>query len=198
MGVHADAKLVRDIDSIQALQLTSHLMQGKDPEGEDLEGAPNFFMGATFNPFTDSIETEIQRIEQKRDSGAQFFQTQAVFDIHTFENFIDRISDLHVKFLVGIMPLRGPRNARFLNENVPGINIPDEHIKRLESAGKGLKEDEARNAMREEGLLIASETIRLILNIKDIAGLHIMAIGREENIPELVKRTGLSSRRRLE
>ena len=198
MGAHADAKLVFDMDSIQALQFTSHLMQGIDLEGEELQGTPQFYMGATFNPYVESIEKEILRTKQKKDAGAQFFQTQAVFDIEPLEIFIDHIRGLELKILVGIIPLRGPKNARFMNANVPGIKIPDEYIKRLESAGKGLKEDEELNAMREEGILIASETIKSIRKIKGIAGLHLMGLGREESIPDLIKLAGLSSRHKLE
>ena len=198
MGAHSKAKMVFDIDSIQALQLSSHLMQGTDFDGEELEGTPQFFMGATFNPYTDSIEMEICRARLKRDAGAQFFQTQAIFDTDMFESFMDSVSDLKLKVLAGILPLRGPLNARFMNKHVPGIKIPEEFIKRLESAGKGLKEDEARVAMREEGLLIASETIKEIRKIKGIHGLHLMGIGRAENIPELVKRAGLSPRHKME
>lgn len=197
MGAHSDAKLVFDMDSIQALRFTSHLMEGIDFDGEELQGKPEFFMGATFNPFAESIEMEILRTKQKKDAGAQFFQTQAVFDTLAFETFVDRIRDLELKILVGIIALRGPKNARFMNVNVPGIKIPEEYIKRLESAGKGLKDDEERDAMRNEGLLIASETIKVIRNIKGIAGLHLMGIGREESIPDLVKLAGLSSRRKL-
>jgi methylenetetrahydrofolate reductase (NADPH) len=198
MGPHSDAKLVFDIDSIQALQLASHIMKGTDFAGEELEGTPQFFMGATFNPYADSIETEVRRAEQKRDAGAQFFQTQAIFDIDRFEIFMDSIRDLELKVLVGIIPLRGPKNARFMNENIPGIKIPEEYIKRLEAAGKGLKDDAERDALREEGLVIASEIIKSIRKIKGISGLHLMGIGRKENIPELVNRTGLVQRPKME
>jgi 5,10-methylenetetrahydrofolate reductase len=194
MGYHSEAKLVFDIDSIQALQLSSHLMRGTALDGEELEGTPQFFMGSTFNPYADSIEFEIDRTEKKRNAGAQFFQTQAIFDVARLEAFMESVSDLKLKVLAGIMPLRGPLNARFMNKNIPGIKIPEEYFKRLESAGKGLKEDEARIAMREEGLLIASETIKEIRKIKGINGLHLMGIGRAESFPELIKLAGLSPR----
>ena len=198
MGPHSNAKLVFDIDSIQALQLASHIMKGTDFAGEELEGTPQFFTGATFNPYADSIETEVRRAEQKRDAGAQFFQTQAIFDIDRFEIFMDSIRDLELKVLAGIIPLRGPKNARFMNANIPGIKIPEEYIKRLEAAGKGLKEDAERDALREEGLLLASEIIKSIRKIKGVDGLHLMGIGKKENIPELVKRAGLSQRSKME
>ena len=198
MAPHSEAKLIFDIDSIQALQLSSHLMRGTHFDGEELEGVPNFFMGATFNPYADSIETELLRTEQKKDAGAQFFQTQAIFDTNRLEMFMELASDLKLKILAGIIPLRGPRNARFMNENIPGIKIPEEIIKRLEAAGKGLKDDAELEALREEGLLIASEMIKSIRKIKGISGVHLMGIGKKENIPELVMRAGLSPRPKLE
>ena len=198
VGSHSEAKMVFDIDSIQALQLSSHLMQGMNLDGEELEGTPQFFMGSTFNPYADSIETEIHRAEKKRDAGASFFQTQAIFDTDRLESFMDLARDLELKVLAGVIPLRGPKNARFMNANVPGIEIPEEYVRRLETAGKGLKEDAERNALREEGLLIALEIIKSIRKIKGIDGLHFMGKGWEESIPELVKRAGLPQRPKME
>ena len=198
MGPHPDAKMVFDIDSIQALELSSHLMRGTHFDGEEIEGTPQFFMGSTFNPYAESIETEVLRAEKKRDAGAQFFQTQAIFDIERLETFMDLASGLKLKVLAGIIPLRGPKNARFMNKNISGIKIPEEYIKRLEAAGKGLKDDAERDALREEGLVIASEIIKSIRKIKGISGLHLMGIGRKENIPELVNRAGLAQRPKME
>ena len=198
MGPHPDAKMVFDIDSIQALELSSHLMRGTHFDGEEIEGTPQFFMGSTFNPYAESIETEVLRTEKKKDAGAQFFQTQAIFDIERLETFMDLASGLKLKVLAGIIPLRGPKNARFMNKNIPGIKIPEEYIKRLEAAGKGLKDDAERDALREEGLVIASEIIKSIRKIKGISGLHLMGIGKKENIPELVNRAGLSQRPKME
>ncbi len=198
MGPHPDAKMVFDIDSIQALELSSHLMRGTHFDGEEIEGTPQFFMGSTFNPYAESIETEVLRTEKKKDAGAQFFQTQAIFDIERLETFMDLASGLKLKILAGIIPLRGPKNARFMNKNIPGIKIPEEYIKRLEAAGKGLKDDAERDALREEGLVIASEIIKSIRKIKGISGLHLMGIGKKENIPELVNRAGLSQRPKME
>jgi methylenetetrahydrofolate reductase (NADPH) len=195
---YSEAKMVFDIDSIEALQLSTRLMQGAHFDGEELEGTPNFFMGSTFNPYADSIETEILRTEKKRDAGAQFFQTQAIFDTDKLESFMDFARGLKMKVLAGIIPLRGPKNARFMNANIPGIKIPEEIIKRLEAAGKGLKDDAELEALREEGLLIALETIKSVMKIKGISGVHLMGIGKKENIPELVYRTGLYPRPKVE
>ena len=198
MGPYSDAKMVFDISSTEALQLTSKLMNGTHLDGDDVEGIPKFFMGSTFNPYAASIETEILRTEKKRDAGALYFQTQAIFDVEMLATFMDKVSDLKIKVIAGIIPLRGPRNARFMNANIPGIKIPEALIKRLEAAGKGLKDEAELEALREEGLVIATETIKSIRKIKGISGVHLMGIGKKENIPELVKRAGLSPRPKVE
>jgi methylenetetrahydrofolate reductase (NADPH) len=195
---YSKAKMVFDIDSIQALQLSGHLMRGTHFDGEELEGTPTFFMGATFNPYADSIDAEVLRTKKKKDAGAQFFQTQAIFDTEKLEEFMGLVSDMNLKVLAGIIPLRGPKNARFMNSQIPGIEIPEDYITRLETAGKGLKDEEQLEALREEGLLIASETIKTIRKIKGISGVHLMGFGKKENIPELVKRAGLSPKPRVE
>ena len=197
LGSHPEAKMVYDIDSIQALQLASHLMSGKDLAGDSLEGTPQFLLGSTFNPYADPLELQVMRVEKKRDAGAKFFQTQAVFNPERLELFMDLARDLNVKVLAGIVPLKGPKMAQFMNKRVPGIKIPDEFIQRIENAGHGLKDADRRDAMREEGLNIAYETILKIRKIKGIHGIHLMGIGWEDSIPELVKRAKLYPRPRV-
>ncbi len=130
LGSHPQAKMVYDLDSIQALQLASHLMSGKDLAGEELEGVPLFHLGATFNPNADPLELQVWRVEKKRDAGAQFFQTQAVYDTGRLEEYMEQIEPLGVKVLAGVIPLKGPKMARFMNERIPGIRIPEETINR--------------------------------------------------------------------
>lgn len=194
LGSHPKAKAVYDIDSIQALKLASHLMGGTNLLGEPLEGVPKFFLGSTFNPNAEHLETQVQRTEKKRDAGARFFQTQAIFETTGLEAFMDLARDLELKVLAGVIPLKGPKRASFMQNNVPGINIPEEFIKRLEDAGNGLKDDEMSEAIRAEGLLIAAETIKTVRQIKGIQGVHLMGVGWEESIPALVKRAGLYPR----
>lgn len=194
LGSHPEAKMVYDIDSIQALKLAGHLMKGTDLAGDALEGTPHFFLGSTFNPYADPMEMHAMRVEKKRDAGAQFFQTQAIFDVSRLEAFMDLVGDLNIKVLAGVIPLKGPKMAQFMNKRVPGIKIPEEIITRLDLAGKGFKDEAKRAAMREEGIAIASETIQSIRRIKGITGIHLMGIGWEESIPELVKRAGLYPR----
>lgn len=193
-GSHPEAKMVYDIDSIQALQLASHLMTGMDLAGDSLEGAPEFLLGSTFNPSADPLELQTMRVEKKRDAGAKFFQTQAIFDIERLELFMDSVRHLDVKVLAGIVPLRSPEMAQFLNRYVPGIKIPEGLIQRLEEVAHDLKEEDQQNAMHAEGLSIASETISKIRKIKGIHGIHLMGIGWEESIPQLTKRAKLYPR----
>ena len=194
LGSHPQAKMVYDLDSIQALQLASHLMSGTDLAGEELEGVPAFYLGSTFNPNADPLELQVWRVEKKRDAGAKFFQTQAVYDTARLEEFMDQVEPLGVRVLAGIIPLKGPKMARFMNERIPGIKIPDEIVSRLETSGTGMKGDEKKEAVRAEGLAIALETIERIKTIRGISGIHIMAIGWEESIPELVRGSGLYPR----
>ena len=193
-GSHPEAKMVYDIDTIQALQLASHLMTGTDLAGDSLDGIPEFLLGSTFNPSADPLELQAMRVEKKRDAGARFFQTQAIFDIERLELFMDSVKQLGIKVLAGIVPLKSPEMAQFLNRYVPGIKIPENLIQRLEEAAHDLKEEDRQNAMSEEGLCIASETISKIRKIKGIHGIHIMGIGWEESIPELTKRAKLYPR----
>jgi methylenetetrahydrofolate reductase (NADPH) len=196
LGSHPQAKMVYDLDSIQALQLASHLMSGKDLAGEELEGVPLFHLGATFNPNADPLELQVWRVEKKRDAGAQFFQTQAVYDTGRLEEYMEQIEPLGVKVLAGVIPLKGPKMARFMNERIPGIRIQEETINRLESAGAGMKGEERKEAVRAEGIEITLEIINHVKKIRGINGIHIMAIGWEESIPELVKASGLYPRPR--
>jgi 5,10-methylenetetrahydrofolate reductase len=194
LGSHPHATIVHDMDSIQALRLASHLMSGTNIAGDPLEGTPEFFLGATFNPYADDVELQIHRVKKKYEAGAKFFQTQAIFETGPLEAFMDLVSNLDLKVLAGVMPLKGPKRASFMNEKVPGIKIPQEIIQRMEEAGKGLKDEEMLEAMRAEGLLIATDTIKAIRHIKGIHGVHLMSVGWEESIPSLVKSTGLYPR----
>ncbi|MFW9956837.1 MAG: methylenetetrahydrofolate reductase [Candidatus Odinarchaeota archaeon] len=194
LGSHPYAKTVYDLDSTQALKLANHLMSGTNLLNEPLEGIPKFFLGSTFNPNATPLEIQVQRAEKKRDAGARFFQTQAIFETTRLEAFMDLAKDLELRVLAGVIPLKGPKRASFMKNNVPGINVPEELILRLEDAGKGLKDDEMLEAMRAEGLLIAVETIKAIRRIKGIQGVHLMGVGWEESIPALVKSAGLYPR----
>ncbi|MBD3406620.1 MAG: methylenetetrahydrofolate reductase [Candidatus Lokiarchaeota archaeon] len=194
LGSHPQTKMVYDIDSIQALELARHLMSGMDLAGADLEGTPSFFLGSTFNPYADPMPLQAMRVFKKQDAGAKFFQTQAIYDVSRFEEFMGHIRSVEAKVIAGIIPLKGPRMARFMNKRIPGFKISDEIIHRLESAGAGLSGKDKRDAIRAEGLNIAIETVQRVRTISGVDGIHIMAVGWEESLPEIVKRSNLYPR----
>ncbi len=187
LGSHPHTKMVYDLDSIQTLSLASHLMKGTDLAGDELEGSPKFFLGATFNPYADPIKFQAMRTQKKVEAGARFFQTQAIYDIDRLQEFMELVPDLGAYVLAGIIPLKGPKMAWFMNTRIPGIKIPQEMMERLENAGDSLKGKERIEATRAEGLRISLETIEAVKNIKDVDGIHIMGVGWEECIPLLVE-----------
>jgi methylenetetrahydrofolate reductase (NADPH) len=181
IGDHPHAKAVYDLDSVGILQAASTLNSGKDMSGNELQGKPNFFLGACVTPRYDPIELQILKMEKKIMAGAKFFQTQAVFDIETMRDFRERTKHLDCKVLAGIIPLKSAGMAKFMNKNVPGIFVPDEIIERIKNA-----EDKVK-----EGIKIAGEFIRQLKEENLCDGVHIMAIGAEENVPYILDEAGL-------
>lgn len=210
-GNHPQAKNVFDIDSVQLIQIVKnlrdeHVFQCGDP----LKGLePRFFIGAAESPFAHPIEFRPYRLGKKIKAGANFIQTQLVFDIPAFESFMEKVRALGLHqqayILAGVGPLKSPAMARYMKESVPGILIPQELIQRLEEAGRpwaGKSKDEltkeekkARSeAWKQTGIEICIELIQKILKIEGVAGVHIMAIEWEEAVQPIVKGAGLFPR----
>lgn len=181
IGDNPGAKPVFDLDSVGILQAASTLMNGFDMGGNKLDRAPSFFLGATVTPEYDPIELQIVKMEKKVKAGARFFQTQAVFRIETMEKFKKLTEHLNVPVIAGIIPLRSAGMARFMNKNIPGINIPDNIIDRLRSSDNSVK----------EGIKIAGELIAELKEKGLCSGVHIMAIGAEENVPLVLEAAGV-------
>ncbi|MFX0107563.1 MAG: methylenetetrahydrofolate reductase [Candidatus Hodarchaeota archaeon] len=192
------AKMVFEMNSIQALLLAKHLESGFDFSGSELEGSPSFFLGATFNPFADPMNEHIARVEKKSEAGAEFFQTQAIYDVDHFERFMEQISGLNARVIAGVIPLRNLEMAHYINDEVSEIQVPIEFIKRIEAAGEGKDEEERELAMQKEGLGIAREIIEAVRKIEGVDGVHIMGVGWTESIPNLVREAGLFPRPRRE
>ena len=192
-GSHPEAKMVYDLDTIKALSLVKSLSTGVDLSGEELEGAPDFYLGATINPYDEPLGEVMKRTMRKREAGAQFFQTQAIFDTKRLEEFMNLI-DSDLKILAGIIPLRDSEMAEFMNKFVPGIHIPNEFIKRLMNAGRELEDEARMNAMKAEGIQIALEIIEVVREIDGIDGLHLMGVGWTESVAELVKAANMYPR----
>jgi methylenetetrahydrofolate reductase (NADPH) len=182
LGDHPEALPVFDFDVITLLQTIRKMMEGKDFNGNALDGAPaEFYPGAVVAPDADPQELQIFKMEKKIDAGAMFFQTQAVYDLGKFETFINKVRGRKVPVLAGIILLKSPAMAKFMNENVAGVSVPDALIKEMEATDK---KDRAKKSVE-----IAA---RLIRGVKDLCqGVHIMALGWEKHIPAVLAEAGL-------
>ena len=183
VGDHPQAKPVFDLDSVSILKTASTLNEGIDSVGLELKGKTNFYLGACVTPEYDPIDVQLLKMKKKIAAGAKFFQTQAVYDIEHMRKFRELTKDMDCKILAGIVPLKSPGMAKFMTANVPGIFVPDDQIERLKAAGKG-------NYV-QEGIKMAGEFIRQLREENLCDGVHIMAIGAEENVPKILDEAGL-------
>ena len=182
VGDHKEAKGVFDLDSVQLLRAIRKLESGKDLGENDLDGAVEFCAGAIVTPEAIPIEPQLIKFEKKVEAGAEFFQTQAVYDLDNFAKFMQYARQFPVKILAGIVLLSSARMAKYMTENVPGIFVPQGLIDELASAPKG----EALN----KGIEIAGRMVAIIRRESLCDGVHIMAIGREEVVPDILKVAG--------
>lgn len=181
LGDHPDAKPVFDIGSVQLIEAARTLQEGKDMRGNPLKGAPKFCMGAVVNPGADPLEPEIMKMALKVKAGARFFQTQAVYDVGQFKNFLYEVrkNDINTTIMAGIVLLKSAGMARFMNKNVAGVFVPDELIKEMEET----KDKSARS------IEIAA---RLIKELKGLCqGIHIMPIGWDRKVPLVLEAAGI-------
>jgi len=183
LGDHIDAKEVYDLDSEQLIWTINQMNGGHDLAGNELQGKTDFFVGAVVKPVSDteaSSELQLAMMEKKINAGASFFQTQAVYEADVFERFMKRAAQFKVPVLVGVIPLKSVGMARYMNKNVSGVFVPEPLIDEM-----GKAEDKTA-----KGLEI---TARLINDLKDLCqGVHIMAIGWEKKVPEILKMAKLA------
>jgi 5,10-methylenetetrahydrofolate reductase len=179
LGDHPEAKPVFDLDSVQLLQAAKKLQEGFDMKGNKLDGAaPKFCLGAVVNPGADPIEPQIMKMEKKIEAGAQFFQTQAIYDIKLFENFLNKTRHLKVPILGGIVLLKSAGMAKYMNKNVAGVFVPDDLIKEME---------ETKDKVAKSVEIAA----RLIKELKPMCqGIHIMPIGWDTKVPLVLDASG--------
>ena len=189
-GNHPTAKNVFDLDSIQ---LIAALKKMRDEKkficGEDISGEVPIFIGAAENPYADPFEFRAVRLAKKVKAGAQFIQTQAVYDIAKFARFMEMVRerglDKQAHILAGIIPIRSAGMARYMQSSVPGVHVPQEIVDRMKAA----------TTAKEEGMRIALEAIDQVRQIPGVRGIHIMAVGwEEEAVPTLVEKAGLYPR----
>jgi methylenetetrahydrofolate reductase (NADPH) len=197
-GNHPQAKGVFDLDSVHLIETVRRMRdEGKFLSGDELTGErPAMFIGAVENPFAPPYEFRALRLKKKVEAGAQFIQTQIVYNIQRFREFMARVGDLglldKVYILAGVSPIKTPGAARYMRDNVPGLDVPNEIVERMEAAGKGIEDKKARaEAWRQEGITICVEIIQQLKEIEGVSGVHIMAIEWEEAVPEIVRRAGL-------
>jgi len=195
-GNHPTAKNVYDLDSIQLIRMIARTRdEGRTEGGEEVEGQMPLFIGGAENPFGDPFEMRIIRLAKKVAAGVDFIQTQCIFDMARFKEWMKRVVDrgLHEKvhILAGVMPLKSAGAARYINSNVAGIYVPEPLVKRMTAAGRG-------KAAQAEGMKLAAETIQEAKEIEGVHGVHIMAVEWEEAIRLIVEMAGLLPRPTVE
>jgi 5,10-methylenetetrahydrofolate reductase len=210
-GNHPSAKNVFDVDSIQLVQIVTNMRdQHTFQSGDAFKGLePRFFVGAAAAPFADPVDFRPYRLAKKVNAGANFIQTQLVYDLPAFMRFMEKIRELGVHqrtyILAGVGPLKSPAMARYMRDKVPGILVPDELVKRMEEAGSAwagrsaeslTKEDKKARmqAWQAEGIKICIELVQQLRQVEGLAGVHIMAIEWEEAVKPIVEGAGLYPR----
>ena len=183
VGDHKEAKGVFDLDSLQLLKTIRLMESGQDLGGNNLDGAVEFCAGATVTPEAQPLEPQLIKFEKKVEAGAEFFQTQGIYDLDNFAKFMEHARQFPVKILAGIILLSSARMAKFMTENVPGIFVPQKMIDELAAAPK--------EEMLNKGIEIAGRMIAALKKDSVCDGVHIMAIGKEEVVPDILAAAGL-------
>ena len=182
-GDHPETKGVFDLTTIELLNAARSLRSGRDLSGNDLHGAPQMFLGSTINPGAPDFDRETENARRKIDAGSQFFQSQAIYDTGLLARFLDAAKLGDVPLLAGVIPLKTAKMGRWLNEKVPGIQVPAAILDEMERAGA--------DGEAAKGVEIAARTVRELRNICN--GVHLMAIGGEDRLPEILRTAGISA-----
>lgn len=190
-GNHPESKNVFDIDSMQLINTVKTMRdEGLFMNGQEIDTPPKLFIGAASNPFADPFDFRPYRLAKKIDAGADFIQTQCIYNMETFREFMKRVVDmgLHEKcyILAGVTPMKSVGMARYMAKQVPGMDVPDSLIQRLRGAGKG--------KIAEEGIKFAVEQIEEFKEMEGVSGVHLMAIEWEHRVPEIAERAGVLPR----
>jgi methylenetetrahydrofolate reductase (NADPH) len=190
-GNHPQAKNVFDIDSMQLIHAVKTMRdEGKFLNGQDIDVPPRLFIGAASNPFAEPFEFRVHRLAKKIAAGADFIQTQCIYNMDRFREFMKKVVDmgLHEKcyILAGVTPMKSVGMARYMAKQVPGMDVPDSIIKRLQGAGKG--------KVAGTGIKFAIEQIEEFREMEGIAGVHLMAIEWEHRVPEIAELAGMLPR----
>ena len=202
-GNHPTAKNVHDLDSLQLTQMVVGMRDGKTFQcGDPIKGVePRFFVGAAANPFGDPFEWRPLRLAKKVRAGASFIQTQLIYNVPRFAEFMEKVRELGIHkqayLLAGIGPLKSPGMAKYMRDEVPGLDVPTEFVDRMAAAAVGLDKEDKKGraaAWKNEGIRIAIELIQQMRQIEGLAGIHLMAIEWEEAVRPIVEGAGLLPR----
>ena len=190
-GNHAGAKNVYDVDSVQLIDMVRRMRdEGKVASGDEIDGVPRMFIGAAANPFAEPYEFRVHRLAKKVAAGADFVQTQCIYNMDRFREWVKQANDMglteKVYILAGVTPMKSLGMARYMKKNVPGLDVPDWVIDRL----KGVE----KKKQASEGIAICCEQIAEFKEMKGIAGVHIMAIEWEKRMPEICEKAELLPR----
>ena len=196
VGDCKDSKPVYDLDSVGILKMLSQMEAANaDCGGNELTGAaPKFYKGAAVTPLYDPLFLQINKLRQKVEAGAMYVQTQGIFDLDVLKRFMEEVDKAGIKvhIMAGIIPLKGAGGAKYMNENVPGICVPQEMIDKLAAAAAEGKEKGIKGLPAKLGMEMAAEMIAKIRDEKLCDGVHIMAIGAEKKVPIILDKAGLA------
>jgi methylenetetrahydrofolate reductase (NADPH) len=182
LGDHQESKVVYDLDSVQLVKAVTGLNEGHDMAGNELDGSPHFFHGAVVTPEYEPVELQIIKMQKKIDAGAQFFQTQAIYEVKTFENFMNKAEKFNVPVMAGIVVLKSAGMAKYMNQNVAGVFVPEEMIKEMAQTDKSDR--------KKKAIEIAA---RIIRDLKPLCrGIHIMPLGWDDTVPEIISQADLA------
>ena len=194
VGDCRDSKPVYDLDSVGILKMLSNMeATGLDCGGNPLASVPEFFKGAAVTPVYEPVALQIHKLRQKVEAGARYVQTQGIFDVESIKRFMDEVdkANIQVPVMAGIIPLKSAGMAKFMNENVPGIAVPQDQIDRLVAAAEEGKASGIKGLAMKQGIEMAAELIAEIKEQKLCPGVHIMAIGAEKNVPVILEKAGI-------
>lgn len=194
-GDHPSAKGVFDIDSMQLIAMVKEMRdEGKFLSGAELDGRPKMFIGAAANPFADPFEWRVHRLAKKVEAGVDFIQTQCIYNMEKFRKWVEQANDMGLTekcyILAGVTPMKSVGMAKYMKSKVPGMDVPDGTIKRLQGAGKG--------KVADEGIKMACEQIEEFKEMKGVHGVHLMAIEWEHKVPEIAERAKVLPRPQVE
>ena len=196
VGDCKDAKPVYDLDSVGILKMLSQMEEANaDCGGNELTGgAPKFYKGAAVTPLYDPLFLQINKLRQKVEAGAMYVQTQGIFDLDVLKRFMEEVDKAGIKVhvMAGIIPLKGAGGAKYMNENVPGICVPQDMIDKLAAAAAEGKEKGIKGLPAKLGMEMAAEMIAKIRDEKICDGVHVMAIGAEKNVPTILDMAGIA------